>query len=79
MLGISFSEFIVILLALFLIVGPRRLSGSMQGIGAWVRKFRTEIYHFKESQLRDVDMSPFYEAKTELNKSLNDLSDKHSV
>ena len=75
MFGISFSEFIIIAIALFLIVGPKRMASSAYKIGAWLRVVKTEFFHLKQTHLQDIDMSSFYETKTELNKSLRDMAD----
>lgn len=73
MFGISFSEFIVIVIAMFLIVGPERMASSAYKIGKWIRILKTELFHIKQTHLQDIDMSSFYETKTELNKSLKDI------
>lgn len=73
MLGISFSEFLIILLALFFIVGPRRLIEAASDIGAWVGKIKSMITQIRKTHLEGLDASTFYDTTTPLNKSLEDL------
>lgn len=79
MLGISFPEFIVILIVLFLVVGPTRAAEASYHIGKWVGKLREMLVQIRQTHLKDLDTTSFYEAKTELNKSLNDLGETASA
>lgn len=78
MLGISFSEFCIILLALFFIVGPRRLAGAAYDIGTWVGKIKSTLTQIRQTHLEGLDASAFYDATTPLNKSLEDLTHSSS-
>lgn len=73
MFGIGFSEILIVVIAGFLFVGPKRMASVAQDLGTWVGKFRSSWTTVKESSLKDLDTTSFYDAKTELNKSLNDL------
>lgn len=73
MLGISFSEFFIILLALFFIVGPRRLIEATSDIGTWVGKIKSTLTQIRQTHLDGLDASVFYDTTTPLNKSLEDL------
>lgn len=73
MFGISFPEFLIILLVMFLVLGPERMAASAYDVGRWVAKAKELITHIRQTHLKDIDTSTFYDAKIELNKSLNDL------
>lgn len=73
MLGISFAELIVIFIVLFLAVGPTRMAEASFHVGKWVGKLKEMAVHVRQTHLKDLDSTSFYEARTELNKSLNDL------
>lgn len=73
MLGISFTEFIVILIVIFLAVGPARMAQASFHVGKWVGKLKEMAVHIRQTHLQDMDTTSFYEARTELNKSLKDL------
>ena len=74
MLGISFSEFCIILLALFFIVGPRRLTEAAYDIGIWVGQIKSALTQIRQTHLEGLDASVFYDTTTPLNKSLDDLT-----
>lgn len=73
MLGISFPELIVILIVLFLAVGPARMAEASFQIGKWVGKLKEMAVHVRQTHLKDLDTTSFYDAKTELNQTLRDL------
>lgn len=73
MLGISFSELIIIVLAAFLIIGPRRLADAAYDIGTWVGKVKSTLTQIRQTHLSGLDATTFYDTTTPLNKSLEDL------
>ncbi len=74
MFGVGFTEILVILLVLFLFVGPKKSFDLAYQMGLWCKKLRHQFQDLKTKEMSDWDSSPFYEAKTELNKSLNELT-----
>lgn len=70
MFGIGFSELIVIILALFIIVGPKKTTEIAHSLGKWASDFRGKIAKFKEG----FDDSPFYEPNVDLDKPLDQIS-----
>lgn len=74
MLGISFAEFIIIVIAAFLIIGPTRLESSSRELGRFIRRCKDHLSEIKTTHLKDIDTTAFYEAKVELGKSLSEIS-----
>lgn len=70
MFGIGFSELVVIVLALFIIVGPKKTTEIAHSLGKWVSDFKVKIAKIKQG----FDDSPFYEPKVDLDKPLDELS-----
>ena len=73
MFGVGFTEILVILIVLFLFVGPKKSLDLAYQMGVWFKKLKNQFQDLKTKELSDWDSSPFYEAKTELNKSLAEL------
>ena len=71
MFGISFSELTVILLALFIIVGPKKTTEIAFSMGKWLRDFKLKVTKIKDS----FDDSTFYEPNVDLNKPLDQISE----
>ncbi|MCP5464209.1 MAG: twin-arginine translocase TatA/TatE family subunit [Deltaproteobacteria bacterium] len=76
MLGVGFTEILVVLLIAFLFVGPKRLAEMSHEVGKWVGKLRAEFKTVKETQFKNWDNAPFYEPKVEMNQSLEELKRK---
>lgn len=79
MFGISFPELIVIFIAIFLIVGPKRLSELSFNFGKIIGKLKTEWTRFKQTQLKDIDSSMFYKPEIELNKTIDEIKDTPAI
>jgi Sec-independent protein translocase protein TatA len=73
MFGIGFSELVVIVLALFIIVGPKKTTEIAHSLGKWVADFRVKIAKIKAG----FDDSSLYEPNVDLNKPLDQLSKSH--
>lgn len=71
MFGIGFSELIVILLALFIIVGPKKTTEIAYSLAKWLSDFKLKANKIKEG----FDESSFYQPHVDLNKTLGQLSD----
>jgi len=76
MLGVSFTEFILIALVAFLIVGPKRLSGLLYEIGKWLGKIKAEFNYIKETQINNFDDSSLYEPEMDFNKTVDEVKEK---
>ncbi len=73
MLGMSFSEVVIIFLIAFLVVGPKKMTSLAYEIGIWIGKFKQQLKIIKETQLDTLNDSVFYDPKIEMNQSLEDL------
>ena len=73
MLGVSFTELMVVFLVAFFVVGPKRLSELAFKTGQLFNRIKIELKHLKEQKLGDVDTSILYEPKIELNKTLDEI------
>lgn len=74
MLGISFSEAVVILLIGFLVIGPKKMTDLAYQAGMWVSKLKQQIKTIKETQFDPLKDSVFYDPTIEMNKPLSDLT-----
>lgn len=72
MFGIGFSELVVIVLALFIIVGPKKTTEIAHSFGKWLSDFKVKIAKIREG----FDDSHFYEPNVDLNKPLDQLSNQ---
>mgnify|MGYP003965563699 CR=1 FL=1 len=75
MFGMSFPEFVIIALACFIFVGPKRMSSVAYEVGKWLNRFKTEITHFKETHIKGMDDSTYYEPKVSMNESLEEIKE----
>ena len=73
MLGMSFSEIVVILLVGFIVIGPKKMTELAYQIGAWISKIKQQIKIIKETQIDPIKDSVFYEPSIEMNKKLSEL------
>ena len=73
MFGIGVSEIIIVFVASFLILGPKRMQNFAYDLGQALQNFKTSWTEFKHTQFEDFDTSSFYDAKTELNKTLDQI------
>lgn len=73
MAGISFSEFLVIIAAAFLIVGPKKLAEAAHWLGSAIHKTKSQWEFLRQTKLGGVDTSALYKSGIELNKTLNDI------
>jgi len=76
MFSVGFSEIVMIIFVAFIFVGPKRATEAAYEIGVWVRKIRRQIYDIKQKEIPEWDVSPLYQTKIELNKTLNDLQNQ---
>lgn len=73
MFGISSTEFLLILVICFILVGPKRMAELAYHAGKWLGKLKSEIKYIKETQMQDFDASVFYDPKMAMNKTLDEL------
>lgn len=73
MFGVSFAELIIVFIAAFLIVGPKRMQEFAGQLGSIIGKMKSQWTEFKHTQLLNMDTSSLYDTKIELNKSVEEL------
>lgn len=73
MFGISFPELVIIVLASFLILGPKRMADVAYKLGIWMGKARALIKEWQMTKLDGLGPSSLYDPKIELNKKLAEL------
>lgn len=73
MFGISFAEFFIIFLALFLIVGPQKMAQAAYEIGKWLGQFKRQLLRLQNTHLSDFDTNPLYQAQNEVKQSFEEL------
>ncbi len=73
MFGISFEETLLIAAIAFLILGPQKLGELAYKAGKWMTKIKQELKHVKEMEFSKFDDSVYYKAKTDMNKSLDEI------
>lgn len=78
MFGIGFSELVIILIALFIFVGPKRMADTAYHIGTWIQKIRGQLKHLKETELSEFDTSTFYEPKVKFEEASSSQSESKS-